>query len=361
MHFQPTLVASLAIALPALALPTSSSASQASLQTAVPGESSLFVNYQGKNTPLAAEYLRAIPATGSGPAGADDLLFQNLLAAEWAIYSFYQLGAEMFDASDFPDPYPNTTYERLVQIRDNEAGHVRIFQDQISNNSVTPGPCQYNYNETIQGDPVSYLALQVFLEVSSMAFLTGLINQASLNISKSALVAIGQVESRHNTWALIDAWDVNPFSGPSDTIYPYPNQILDSTNTFIVDGSCPSINPIYPDPRQNLPQLSFNKTGTTGTPGSEIQIVFKQADNQPSFDADTDYYAVFYHGLDTISVPFDTSSNTTTIPAEFDKEASIIIVNIADEKGAPTQESVVAGPLIILEQPGDLTLEINTA
>jgi hypothetical protein len=50
-----------------------------------------------------------------------------------------------------------------------------------------------------------------------------------------------------------------------------------------------------------------------------------------------------------------------TIPARFDPESSLIIVNIADRRDAPTEESVVAGPLIILEQPGSLTLEEPTA
>jgi hypothetical protein len=70
---------------------------------------------------------------------------------------------------------------------------------------------------------------------------------------------------------------------------------------------------------------------------------------------------VFYHGLNTISVPFDRQTNSSTIPARFDPESSIIMVNIADRRDAPTEESVVTGPLIVLEQPGSLTLEEPTA
>lgn len=90
MHFCRPAFASLAIALPVLALPKdSSSGSLRNAINAVPGESALFVDYPGKKTPLAKKYLRAIPPTRSGLAGEDDLRFQNLLAAEWAIYSFY--------------------------------------------------------------------------------------------------------------------------------------------------------------------------------------------------------------------------------------------------------------------------------
>jgi hypothetical protein len=79
-----------------------------------------------------------------------------------------------------------------------------------------------------------------------MAFLTGLAQQAQLNATKGALTAIGETESRHNTWALMDIWDVSPFAGSFDTSFPYANQILYSTNQFIVPGSCPQENPPYP-------------------------------------------------------------------------------------------------------------------
>ncbi|KAE8378019.1 hypothetical protein BDV26DRAFT_199047 [Aspergillus bertholletiae] len=341
--------------LPTVSLPTTDKAS------AVPGESTLFTTYQGKQTPLASNYTRAILPTTPGPRQGDDLLFQNLLAAEWAIYSFYQQGVEAFTADNFTAlGLPNTTYERIVEIRDNEAGHVRIFQDEISSSSVKPGPCKYDYG--FAGSAQYYLALQVFLEVSSMAFLTGLVRQAEANDSKSALMAIGQVESRHNAWSLIDVYDVSPFSGPSDTIYPYPNHILALTNMFIVNGSCPKVNPVYPDPSPQLPTATFLKNGTTASPGSQIHLGFSfnaaTATHLPWFE-NKDYWAVFYHGVDKVSVPFSPKTNTTTIPAKFDPRAGVIIVVIADEYDAPTEESVVSLPLILLEQPSVLTLDFG--
>ncbi|KAJ5995524.1 hypothetical protein N7481_002501 [Penicillium waksmanii] len=356
-----TLVAFLAIAFPTLALPTASPPiSLQSPDDAIPGESPLFNTYSGKDTPIAAKYFRVIAATRSGPTGPDDLLFQNLLSAEWAIYTFYQQAAEAFSFSSFTKlGLPNSTYQRILEIRDNEAGHLRIFQDQISNNSIKPGPCKYQYD--FDNNPGTWLALQVYLEVSSMAFLTGLARQANLNASKSALMAIGQVETRHNVWSLIDVWNTSPFSGPSDTVYPYPNQILDSTNAFIIPGSCPGDNPIYPSPRQNLPQLAFSKNGTTARPGSELRFVFDSDKTTPKFNHEKEYYAVFYHGLNTVSVSYDAKKNVVKIPSQFDPDSGIIIVSIADQLDAPTEESVVAGPLIILEQPRRLTLKEPSA
>ncbi|OOF98659.1 hypothetical protein ASPCADRAFT_42372 [Aspergillus carbonarius ITEM 5010] len=349
-----------------LALPKPQSQSQLPLNpNPIPGESPFFATYTGKPTPLPANYTRVIPATTTGPPGPDDLLFQNLLSAEWIIYSFYQQAMDLFTPTSFTSlGYPNTTYDRIAQIRDNEAGHIRIFQDQISNTSITPGPCQYTYNLTAD-DPATFLALQVYIEVNSMAFLTGLVRQANTLDTRSALVAIASVETRHNTWSLIDIWNDIPFSGPSDTIYPYPNQILSLTNEFVIPGSCPLENPPYPYPNQNLPSISFTTTTTTttttssvitGQPGSTIQLIFH---GEVGFEEGREYYAVFFHGVQTVTVPFEVGTNETVVPGEFDKGAGIVALVIADEVGASTEESVLAGPLLILEQPGSLTAVID--
>lgn len=359
------LTASLVLIAGIAALPTSGLHNSRALKDRsdpVPGESPLFATYLGKQTPLEPKYLKPIPATeparGNVSSVNDDNLFQNLLSAEWAIYSFYEQGTEAFSMADFTKlGLPNTTYDRIQQIRDNEAGHIRIFQDNISNQSLKPGPCQYDYG--FESDAETYLATQVLLELSSMAFLTGLIEQAKLTATRSALVAIAETETRHNTWALIDVWNANPFAGPSDTVYPYANQILDLTNSFIVPGSCPKENPPYPSPNQHLPSLEFDKNSTTGQPGAPIQFTFPDETNQPIFESEKEYHAVFFHGVNNITMPFDAARNTSRIPGQFDKQAGLIMAVIASEPGAPTKETVVAGPLILLQQPEALTLLVS--
>lgn len=325
-------------------------------QDPIPGESPLFTSYTGKATPLPSKYNNVIPAACRGVPDPDDSLFQNLLSAEWIIYSFYQYGVTTFSEKDFTALHlPTTTYERITQIRDNEAGHIRIFQDNISDKSVKPGPCKYDFG--VNSDPATYLALQVLLEISSMAFLTGLVQEAKLNSTKGALVAIAETESRHNSWALFDIWNVNPFAGPSDTIYPYASHILAITNRFIISGSCPSQNPIYPTPNPDLPPLDFQRNVSTsvGTPGSSIQFIFPATGNLPHFDIDREYFAVFFHGVNNITVPFDVKRRTSTVPDTFDTKAGLIIAVISTEPGAVIERSIVAGPLILLQQPANLT------
>jgi hypothetical protein len=155
-------------------------------------------------------------------------------------------------------------------------------------------------------------------------------------------------------WALIDVWNVDPFGGPIDTIFPYANEILYVTTfNFVVPGSCPPENPEYPYPSQKLPQLFYNGTTSTGHPGSPIEFVF--VGSYPDFKADKDYYAVFNHGAQNITVPFDVKTNSSVIPEKFESDKGIIIAVIADEVGAPTLDSVLAGPLVLLQQPSSLT------
>ncbi|KAK2753208.1 hypothetical protein CKAH01_17611 [Colletotrichum kahawae] len=320
----------------------------------IPGQSRLYSEYRGKAAPFPGNITSPILPTESGDPGPDDQVWQNLLAAEWAIFNFYQQGVEAFNTSSFVKAgFLNTTYDRIAEIRDNEAGHLRIFQNEISNKSVKPGACKYEYPFE---DPTSYLALTTFLEVASMAFLTGLVQEPKSEAARGAMVAIATVESRHETCSLADVWGANPFSGPSDTVFPYANQILDMTNVFIVPGSCPPENPQYPNPNQHLPPMSAASGTKSIAPGAEVSFNFTSPTDQPMFNDTKSYYAVFFHAVGNVSVPIDVSRWQTgdlvnvTIPADFE-EKGVIITVLADEPGAPGLETVVAGPSILLQQP----------
>ena len=316
----------------------------------LPGRSTYYSDYNGTDVAFPGNYTTFLPAIEQGPPGADDLLFQNLLQAEWVIFSFYQAGVENFNTSAFVEAgFPEDTYLRITQIRDNEAGHARIFQEQISNTSVVPGRCQYLFGDIVT-NPTEYLGASTILEISSMAFLTGLVLQAQLPASKSALLAIAEVESRHNTWGLLDIWHQSPFAGPADTVYPYANQILSTTSVFVAPGSCPKGNPQFPSPDQNLPTLAAVANSTTYLPGSPITFAFTNPKNQPKFKPNTKYYAVYFHGLGSISVPFDPATKKSIIPADFESNGLILAV-IADVSGAPTLDTVVAGPFFDFQQP----------
>ncbi|THY65345.1 hypothetical protein D6C97_02444 [Aureobasidium pullulans] len=285
-----------------MALPTREDNSNVSLSDPnygpIPGESRTYVDYGQTAAPFPGNITGAAIPTETGHPGPDDLLFQNLLSA-------------------------------------------------ISATSVKPGPCTYDYGFN---NASTWLALQVVLELSSMAFLTGLVREAELKDTMSALVAIAEVESRHNTWALIDIFNTNPFSGPADTVFPYANEILDLTNRYMVPGSCPAANPVYPSPRQELPATTAVVEKAKGI----VEFEFTDAGNQPDWywqQKDRQYYAVYFHGVHNMTMPFDTKTNQSAHPTMFDAGEGMIVAVIANEVGAPSLNSVVAGPALIIEQP----------
>lgn len=306
-----------------------------------------YSNYNGEDVPYPAYETEPILTTTHGQPAPDDVLFQNLLSAEWAIFSFYQEAVEKFNEQSFTDlGLPATTYDRIKEIRNNEAGHLVLFQENISSNSMKPGPCKYQFGVT---DAKSFIATMTLLEIASMAFLSGLVQEAQTNATRGALVAIAATETRHETWALMDLWGVNPFGGPADTVFPYANQILYTTNQFVVPGSCPAANPPYPYPSQKIPQFTYStKTDSPLTSGTEVEYVFLTP--PPTWDVNKNYYAVFFHGLSRVSMLFDTQKNTTMIP-EFDLNKGLIICVIADTPDAPYKESVIAGPVLLVQQP----------
>ncbi len=160
----------------------------------------------GKSPPFPADMTDSIPATTTGPAGEDDLHFQNLLSARWAVVSFYEQGVEAFNESVFTDlGFHNKTYQRIVESRDNEAGHLCIFQGSISSTSLKSAICSYHFSWT---NAMEFLASQNLIEFSSMAFATGLAQQAKLSEIVGTLVAIGETETRHevNPLPVIHAW-----------------------------------------------------------------------------------------------------------------------------------------------------------
>ena len=352
----------------------------------IPGQDPIYNSYYGVKPPFPGYLRDAVLPTEQGPPGADDHVWQNLLSAECklsmnqlapylptrnstgVIFDFYQQAVEQFNSSVFTQAgLPNTTYRRVQEIRNNEAGHLRLFQNQISAGSVKPGACAHRFPYY---DAASFLALVTVLEVSSMAFLTGLVQQVRLPGAAGAMAAVAETEARHEVWSLIAVWGADPFAGPSDTVFHYANQILDTTRPFVVPGSCPAANPEYPTPRQDLPALGAAAGTASLLPGARIGLNFTDPENQPRFAPGRQYHAVFFHGVANVSVPIDVSrwcpggagagnesTISVTIPEQFETKGVIIAV-VADAPGAPTAESVVAGPGIILEQPAWLATEL---
>lgn len=92
-------------------------------------------------------------------------------------------------------------------------------------------------------------------------------------------------------------------------------------------------------------------------PGANITLSVSGGEKPLRFEEGREYYAVFFHGLLNVSVPLDTRTMRVQVPAVLEPKGIFEVV-LATEKGAPTDESVVAGPLVLLEDPAELGLQL---
>ena len=129
MHWSKKAVCSLTVCLAACVI-------AAPPQQPIAGQYDAYNSQQGPDAPFPAGLQGAEVPIVYGEPAPDDELFQNLLAAEWAVSNFYTAAVDLFNESSFTDiGLPNTTYARIQEIRNNEVGHVQIMR-QVSANQA---------------------------------------------------------------------------------------------------------------------------------------------------------------------------------------------------------------------------------
>lgn len=316
-------------------------------QNPIIGQYEPYNTQRGPDPPYPGNRKNPILPTSNGLPAPDDALFQSLASAEWTIAHFYDFAIRKWNADTFVKlGFPNNTYDRLQEIRDNEVGHVQITLDMISDASTKPGPCEYEFNIS---SPMEFIIRQTLIEASGPAFLPGLTSQARESRSQGVLTSLSQVEVRHGTWSAMSLFNANPFTGPADTLYPYPMQILSQVAAYIVPGSCPKANPPFPNPPQRAATMVSHPPFPQA--GDDVQFLFPVPSLQPEFESGKEYFVVYFHALGNITRKFDTKDGRSRVPGEFDKGKGVIVAVIADVPGATTEESVVGGPLLMLQQP----------
>jgi hypothetical protein len=292
----------------------------------------------------------------------DDILFQNLLSAEWIVADFYQQGVEYFNQSVFTEAgFANETMSRLTEIYQNENGHLAIFENAIPSGVTKPGKCQYDYSFQLENTSVAqaqtYMRLVSVIELGSMAYLTGLAQNSSTATGLATIMGAISAETRHLTWVNSAVLSGDPFVGPADTVYPYATQILSNIKEFIINGSCPAENPTFPVGDQLLPKLSFANTSMIQQ-GGFIDITFKNASNgdhsPPSLKKGDQIGVVFFHSLWNYTVPIIVD-DPTVLRAQIPNITSWsgeLFVTLTDQQTVHKAEDVIAGPLQIeLDDP----------
>jgi hypothetical protein len=99
-------------------------------QKPIPGQYEPYNTHRGPDPPAPGGQKGAILPTSDAEPLEDDALFQTLMTAEWYVSSFYNHAVQQFNETSFTAlGFPNNTYDRIQEIRDNEFGHVQLFMD----------------------------------------------------------------------------------------------------------------------------------------------------------------------------------------------------------------------------------------
>lgn len=284
-------------------------------------------------------------------SSGDQLLFQNLLAAEWIVDSMYASGLQHFTQSDFTAAgYPNNTYAQLESVYQNENGHLRLFERAIDENVIKPGRCNYSYGfEQISNKTEAaqiYMNIVSEVEIGSMAYLTGLAHQAEQVETLYTIMGTISAETRHLTYVNGQVLVVGNFVGPTDTIYPFPLQLLSVTKQFIVPNSCPHDNPPYPSPDQNLPKLLLDiKRSNIQSKNGNLTLSALLTDSQ----AKDDLHVVFFQSVFNYTEKVTSLGNNTyqvNIPTLTSDKGNLIVA-LSNTSHVTKKEDIIAGPLEI--------------
>ncbi|PWN91062.1 hypothetical protein FA10DRAFT_302238 [Acaromyces ingoldii] len=292
-------------------------------------------------------------------ASGDQGLLQNLLAAEWIVDGLYRAGMKTFKASDFVDAgFPTDTYSQLKAVYENENGHLRVFEDAIASTNIKPGRCQYLYgfedikNRTLQVQ--KYMVIVSEIEIGSMAYLTGLAQQAESAETLATIMGTISAETRHLTFVNGQVLRIGSFVGPTDTVYPWPLQILSTTKQLIVPGSCPKQNPEYPSPDQKLPKLSLNTSASDiKRANGTMNIAFAKPSGgdlpplQRSSPEASNLHAIFFNSLFNYTVKasfLEDGSIFVNMPTLTANNGNLLVA-IANTSNVRSKEDIVAGPL----------------
>lgn len=284
-------------------------------------------------------------------SSGDQLLFQNLLAAEWIVDSMYASGLEFFTPTDFIQAgYPNNTYNQLQSVYENENGHLKLFERAIDSNIIKPSRCNYSYGfEHIKNKTEAvqvYMAIVSQVEIGSMAYLTGLAHQAEEVETLYTIMGTISAETRHLTFVNGQVLNVGDFVGPTDTTYPFPLQLLSLTKQFIVPNSCPAENPPYPSPDQNLPGLSLNaKQSNIQAKGGNLTLI---ADLE-NFQSQDNFYAIYFQSVFNYTMPSKYIGNNTfqvEMPTLTSDKGNLIVA-LSNTSHVTKKEDILAGPLEI--------------
>ncbi|KAF2736193.1 hypothetical protein EJ04DRAFT_598202 [Polyplosphaeria fusca] len=268
------------------------------------------------------------------PGITDIDILQYALTLEHLEYAFYRDGIAKFNSSQqFADAgFRGSFFKNINEVLYDEKTHVDFLTGAISKLGAKPvAECTYSFPYT---DVKSFVGLASVLEGVGV---TAYLGAAASIVDDTYLTAAGSiltVESRHSAY-LRAAQKQSPFPQPFDVPLDF-NEVYTLAAPFI--KSCPASNGKLPV--KAFPSLMLDASSMNVMTGSQITLdLGKELKKQQ-------YYAAWIAvtGPTFTDVQVNGKKLTTTVPVGFYGQSYVVITK---DKGAATDDCIVAGPAIV--------------
>ncbi|KAL7006029.1 hypothetical protein EMMF5_004367 [Cystobasidiomycetes sp. EMM_F5] len=267
------------------------------------------------------------------------------LALEYLELNLYETVVTRYSNQDFVNNnFTAADRATFLQIIAQEQMHIAALQAQVKmNGGQVIQPCNYSYGNapTLKAllnatDAVNGLGPSAY--IGAGGFL-----QSKLLLTAGA--AIGNIETRHNSWLnglLGRSEQPNAFQTPLS-----PTQAYGVASQFIINGTCPPSNAnlqgailAYP------PSLNITNQGYPAAPLNAGSTLFLRAVGNVTAPR-----AAFVYGLNTTIVSFNASSGTTTIPSDVSGQAYVVLTTASQGQALNEQNSVTAPQAFYVDAP----------
>jgi len=287
-----------------------------------------------------------INANGTAAYSVGDVNVLNFaLILEYLELNLYETVVTTYDNNAFEQAgFTANDRSTFKQIINQEKQHIAFLQDNVRMlGGEVIQPCKYNY-----GDAPDLKTLLNATDAVNGLGPSAYVGAGGFIKSKVVLTAgaaIGNIETRHNSW-------LNGLIGRSEQPSAFqlplsPTQSYGVGSQFIVSGSCPESNSAlmgaitaYP------PGLAITNKGYPAKPleaGATIYVKPNKAVDAPRI--------AFIYGFNTTIVDFDSSTGSATVPYDTQGQSYVVLTTAYQGETLNDENSLTAPQAFYVDVP----------
>ncbi|KAK4494875.1 hypothetical protein PRZ48_014231 [Zasmidium cellare] len=270
----------------------------------------------------------------------DAQILNYALTLEHLEATFYQEGLANFTQQDFEDAgLGGLFYNNLKEIAHDETTHVSFLTGALqAAGAPATAACDYAFGTTTLAEFVT--VANVLEGVGVSAYL----GAAASIVNKDYLTAAGSiltVEARHSAfWRENQSPPQSPFPSPFDIPLDF-NEVYSLAVQFIT--SCPKSNP--PLPVKAFPAITLTSPSGEVVNGTTLELTVAESVMAAG--------AYFITSTGSVAAPLMGSGTKYSVTVPSGAQAGQEYLVLTKDMNAPTDENIVAGPVVIMVADND--------